>query len=99
MDNAKGNKCKTVYAGLASLVALGVCQKLKLSYGEPNHGHTDVDATIASVIAAVALQNLPTLELFEAACIKGIQEELQTGSHVISVSVGKCVVLYDTIIN
>lgn len=50
MDNAKGNKCWTVYAGLAVLVAYGIVQKVKISFGVPNHGHTDIDGSIGTVI-------------------------------------------------
>lgn len=50
MDNAKGNKCWVVFAGLSILVAYGIVEKVKLSYGVPNHGHTDVDGSIGCVI-------------------------------------------------
>lgn len=82
MDNAKGNKCWTTYAGLAALIALGVCIKCKLMFGLSNHGHIDIDAAIATVIMGVCNQNLPTMEAFEAACIEAIQLH---GSRVLQV--------------
>lgn len=83
MDNAKGNKCWVVYAGLAALVAYGLCIKCKLSFGIANHGHTDIDASIGTVIARICNDDLPTFELFEEACIEALQQE---GSTVLGVS-------------
>ncbi len=90
MDNAKGNKCLTVYAGLSALVALGVCVKCKLSFGLANHNHTDVDGTIGSTVAGVCLLDLPTFEDFEKACKNAIKEVLGSQNGVCLV--GDCFV-------
>lgn len=55
MDNAKGNKCWTMYAGISALVAYGVCTKFKLSFGLANHNHMDIDSTIGIYIITYAV--------------------------------------------
>ena len=51
MDNAKNNKCWTVFAGLCALVSAGIVLKVKVSFCLASHGHIDIDATIAKIIA------------------------------------------------
>jgi hypothetical protein len=75
MDNSKGNKCWSIIGGLASLVSLGVVEKVKLSFSLPMHGHTDVDATIAKVIERVCNANLPKFSDFVEACKDAIKSQ------------------------
>jgi hypothetical protein len=75
LDNAKGNKCWTFFAGAAALLAYGVVSKVKISFGLANHNHTDIDAGIGNVVGRIANMNLPTMDLFEAACIESMQSK------------------------
>lgn len=72
MDNWKGQKNWTVLAGLTALKTLGIVQKVKLSFGLANHGHTDIDATIAKVVEKVCNADLPTFRSFMEACKSAI---------------------------
>ena len=74
MDNASGNKNWVVLAGLAALVCSGTCEKVKLSFGLPNHNHFDLDATIGNVILALVHQDLPTPSHFVQACKNAIEK-------------------------
>ena len=66
VDNTSANKCFTVIAGLAALVALGVCNKVALAFLLVGHTHTDVDRIIGLVVSYIRRLNVTTFEELKA---------------------------------
>ena len=62
VDNTSANKCFTVIIGLAALVALGICNKVVLSFLMVGHTHTDVDRIIGLVSIAVRNINVSSFD-------------------------------------
>lgn len=93
MDNARSNKSWATLSGLAALVCSGIAEKIKLSFCLASHAHTDIDATIAKVVAAICKTNMRTFEEFKNGCIRSIAHE---GSQVLDVVVLTGIPSYDT---
>ena len=60
-DNASSNKGWSVIIGLASLVALGVVDKIVMAFLLVGHTHTDVDRIISYVVTYHRRLDIPTL--------------------------------------
>ena len=74
LDNTNSNKCWSLFAGLAALIEIGVCQKVKVSYCVVGHTHEDIDAIIGTVITFLRARNVLTFAEFRAACIASISK-------------------------
>ena len=48
LDNYSINKNFTVVSVMGALTVLGICRKVKVSYGERGHGHGDNDANMGN---------------------------------------------------
>lgn len=82
LDNVSSNKCFTVIAAMSALCLLGVVQKVKLSYLEVGHTHDDYDAIIGTISSHITTLDLPTFEMYKAACMEAITKD---GSVVLAV--------------
>ncbi len=83
LDNCSSNKNFTVIAGVAVLVALGICRKAKLSYLIVGHTHDDIDAIIGNVVSYLRKLDLLSFEILKKGCEEAISKE---GSTVIDVN-------------
>ena len=62
LDNANNNKGWSVIIGLASLVALGVVDKIVVAFLLVGHTHTDVDRIISLVVTHIRGMDISTLD-------------------------------------
>jgi hypothetical protein len=70
VDNTSSNKCYTVIIGLASLVALGICNKVVLAFLLVGHTHTDVDRIIGLVISYIRNLDVSSFEELKRYCME-----------------------------
>jgi hypothetical protein len=75
MDNAYVNKGYTVIALMVTLVLLGICRKVKISFMVVGHTHDDYDALIATICTHISNMDIFTLAAFEQACRDAILKE------------------------
>ena len=70
VDNTSANKCYVVIIGLASLVALGICNKVVLAFLLVGHTHTDVDRIISLVTSYIRNLDVSSFEELKKYCME-----------------------------
>jgi hypothetical protein len=70
VDNTSSNKCYIVIIGLASLVALGICNKVVLAFLLVGHTHTDVDRIIGLVVSYIRNLDVSLFEELKRHCME-----------------------------
>lgn len=100
MDNTnKGNKCWTVNRGLASLVALGICEKVKVTFGLVGHTKGECDAVMGLLLTGLAHKLFLTIGDWKSAIIEHLSTESNISFHILDVNFIILIPDYDAAIN
>ena len=82
MDNTNSNKSVELLNGLAALVLLDVCQKIKVSYLTVGHTHNDDDGAIGVAGNHMCAANIESLSRCDALLMESFEDIQSTNTFV-----------------
>jgi hypothetical protein len=96
MDNTlKGNKCLETARGLSMLVALGICEKVKCTFGLVGHTKGECDGVMGLLQTGLGHRLFLTLEAWREAIIKFVRADSKKHFQVIDVEFVTLIPAYD----